>query len=109
MHDPGIDAHDAIRFPEDSRELGEGVATGRVLDVSGTEWRRANTSFQQVTYDETECARASEHAGDMPWTIVGGIVDMVVVPLGDKLRGASYDRCMHGRGYVAASSTSSAN
>jgi uncharacterized protein YceK len=71
----------------------------RVLDVSGNEWRRANTSIQQVTYDEVECARASEHVSDMPWTIVGGIVDMVVVPLGDKLRGASYDRCMRKAGY----------
>jgi uncharacterized protein YceK len=71
----------------------------RVLDVSGKEWRRANVSIQQITYDEVDCARASERAGDLPDTIVGGIVDMVVLPLEDILRGAAYDRCMRQRGY----------
>ena len=76
----------------------------RVLDVSGTEWRRANASIQQVTYDEVECARSSEPAGDLWDTIVGGLADLVVVPLEDKRRGASYDRCMRQRGYERVTS-----
>jgi uncharacterized protein YceK len=76
----------------------------RVLDVSGNEWRRANVSIQQITYDEVECARLSEPAGDLPDTIVGGLADLVVVPLEDKLRGASYDRCMRQRGYERVTS-----
>ena len=75
------------------------VGCTRVLDVSGSEWRRANASIQQITYDEVECARLSEPAGDLPNTIVGGLADLVVVPLEDVLRGASYDRCMRQRGY----------
>jgi len=74
----------------------------RVLDVSGNEWRRANTSIQQITLDEVECARASEKDGDLPETYVGGIADMIVIPLEDVLRSASYDRCMSKRGYEKA-------
>jgi uncharacterized protein YceK len=71
----------------------------RVLDVSGKEWRRVDASIQQVTYDEVDCARASERAGDLPDRIVGGVADMVVLPLEDKRRGAAYDHCMRTRGY----------
>jgi uncharacterized protein YceK len=77
----------------------------RVLDVSGKEWQRANASIQQVTYDEMDCARASEHAGDLPDTIVGGVADMVVLPLEDRRRGAAYDRCMRTRGYEPVTTT----
>ena len=78
----------------------------RVLDVSGAEWRRANASIQQVTYDEVECARTSEPAGDLPDTIVGGVAAMIVVPLEDRRRGAAYDRCMRERGYERATMAS---
>ena len=78
----------------------------RVLDVSGSDWRRANASIQQVTYDEVECARASEPAGKLPDTIVGGVADMIVVPLEDRLRGAAYDGCMRERGYERATTGS---
>ena len=71
----------------------------RVLDVSGTDWRRQGASFQQVTLDEVECARSSDHAGDLPHAIVGGIIDKIVVPLEDVRRGAAYDRCMEKKGY----------
>lgn len=74
----------------------------RVLDVSGSDWRRANTSIQQETLDEVECARTTERAGDLPDTIVGGIADTVVVPLEDARRGAAYDRCMVAKGYSPA-------
>lgn len=82
------------------------AACTRVLDVSGTEWRRANSSIQQITFDEVECARDSEHKGDLPPTIVGGILDKVIRPLEDWKRGAAYDRCMRERGYESASATS---
>ena len=72
----------------------------RVIDISGTEWRRDNTSIQQETFDEVECARATENAGDLPDTIVGGIVDAIVLPLEDRRRGAAFDRCMVAKGYA---------
>jgi uncharacterized protein YceK len=77
----------------------------RVLDVSGKEWRRVDASIQQVTYDEVDCARASERAGDLPDTIVGGVADMVVLPLEDKRRSAAYDRCMRTKGYEPVTTT----
>lgn len=55
----------------------------RVLDVSGSEWRLANASIRRITYDQVECARESEHKGDLPDAIAGGIVDMIVRPLED--------------------------
>ena len=75
-------------------------ACTRVLDVSGSDWRRQGASFQQVTLDEVECARSSDHAGDLPDTIVGGLADAIVVPLEDARRGAAYDRCMEKKGYA---------
>lgn len=75
-------------------------ACTRVLDISGSDWRRAEASFQQVTLDEVECARGSDHAGDLPDTVVGGIADTIVVPLEDARRGAAYDRCMEKKGYA---------
>lgn len=71
----------------------------RVIDISGAEWRRSGAGIQQVTFDEVECARDTVDAGDLPDTIVGGIVDAFVVPLEDRRRGAAYDRCMLTKGY----------
>jgi hypothetical protein len=75
------------------------AACTRVLDVSGTEWSRQGVSIQQVTFDEVECARATERAGEIPDTIVGGVVDAVVVQLKTMQRLAAHDRCMQGKGY----------
>jgi hypothetical protein len=75
------------------------TACARFLDVSGSEWAKEGTSFQQVTFDEVECARETERAGDLPDTIVGGVADAVVVPLEDVRRLKAYDRCMEGKGY----------
>lgn len=72
----------------------------RVIDIAGVEWSRANTSLQQETWDEVECARETEGAGDMPETIVGGIADAIVVPMEDARRGAAYDKCMMAKGYT---------
>jgi hypothetical protein len=81
------------------------VGCTRVLDISGSEWRKANASIQQVTYDEVECARASEKAGDLPPTIVGGAADAVVRILEDRRRGAAYDACMRSLGYEQVAQT----
>ena len=81
--------------------LGLMVLTGctRVLDIAGREWRKPGASIQQVTYDEVECARVTEKAGDLPDTIVGGVADAIVRPKEDRRRGAAYDSCMRERGY----------
>lgn len=77
----------------------------RVLDIAGEEWKRANTSIQQETSDEMDCARDSEPAGKHTETFIGGLADMIVVPLEDRRRGAVYDRCMVAKGYARVDST----
>ena len=77
----------------------------RVIDIAGTEWGRANTTLQQETWDEVECARETEGAGDLPESFIGGIVDAIMLPLEDARRGAAYDRCMVAKGYSPIAST----
>jgi hypothetical protein len=72
----------------------------RVIDISGSEWRRPNTGHPQLTWDQVECARATEGVGDLSDTVVGGVVDAIVVPMEDRRRGAAYDRCMTAKGYA---------
>ena len=38
----------------------------RVIDIAGTDWNRPDTSLSQETWDEVECARDTEKAGDLP-------------------------------------------
>jgi hypothetical protein len=78
----------------------------RVLDISGSDWQRDRTSIQQETLDEMECARNSEFRG-VSWTVVGGLIDAVRLPIEDATRGARYDSCMERKGYARV--TSSAN
>lgn len=78
----------------------------RVLDIAGTEWSRANTSIQENTFDEVECARQTEGAGDRPDTFIGGLADLIVVPLEDARRGAAHDRCMLAKGYTPVANAS---
>ncbi len=80
--------------------------TTRVLDIAGEDWDRPNTAIQQETFDEVECARATEPLATSPTTIVGGIIDAFAVPLADVRRGAAYDRCMREKGYVPSHSRS---
>ncbi len=77
----------------------------RIIDIEGDEWRRANTPIQTVTWDEVQCARETEYAGDMPDTIVSGLADAIVVPLEDRRRAAAFDRCMAAKGYERVADT----
>ncbi|OLD99771.1 MAG: hypothetical protein AUG80_04180 [Candidatus Rokubacteria bacterium 13_1_20CM_4_68_9] len=47
------------------------------LDVSGEKWRKEGIGSNQVTLDETECARSAMDAGQTPDLIVGGLADVV--------------------------------
>ena len=71
-----------------------------IIDIEGVDWQRANTTIQQETFDEVECARETVDAGDLPDTVVGGIVDAFVVPLEDRRRVRAYERCMMAKGYT---------
>ncbi len=72
------------------------------LDVSGSKWAKAGTSFNQVTLDETDCARVASDAGKTPDLIVGGLTDAVRNGIRERGRQGTYDRCMRERGYQTA-------
>lgn len=75
------------------------VGCAPAFDVAGRTWTKPNTSIQQVTLDETECARAAYDAGWTPDLILGGLLDVgrVVVQNGAQIH--TYTRCMTKQGY----------
>jgi hypothetical protein len=72
------------------------------LDVSGARWRKEGVGFNQVTLDETECARNAMDAGQTPDLIVGGLVDIGRNIVRDRGRQGTYEKCMKDRGYRSA-------
>jgi hypothetical protein len=72
------------------------------LDVSGSKWAKTGTSFNQVTLDETDCARGASDAGKTPDLIVGGLADAVRNGIRERGRQGTYEKCMRDRGYTGA-------
>jgi hypothetical protein len=69
------------------------------LDVSGAKWKKKGASFNQVTFDETECARSASDAGKTPDLIVGGLLDIARNTVRERGRQGTYEKCMKDRGY----------
>jgi len=72
------------------------------LDVSGARWKKEGVGFNQVTFDETECARGARDAGQTPDLIVGGLVDLGRNAIRERGRQGTYEKCMKDRGYRSA-------
>ena len=72
------------------------------LDVSGEKWRKEGIGSNQVTLDETECARSAMDAGQTPDLIVGGLADVVRDIIRERGRQGTYEKCMRDRGYRSA-------
>lgn len=72
------------------------------LGVAGREWTRPATTVSQITFDETECARAATDAGQTPESVVGGVADAVRHGIRERGRQATYAGCMRARGYQPA-------
>lgn len=68
-------------------------------DLSGTEWTKPGTIFQEITQDEMDCARGAREAGWTPDLVVGGLVDVARVAVEERQRSGSYERCMSAKGY----------
>jgi hypothetical protein len=68
-------------------------------DLTGADWAKPNTMFQQTTQDEMECVREAREAGYTPDLIVGGLVDIVRFEIEEAQRRGSYARCMTAKGY----------
>ena len=72
------------------------------LDVSGARWKKEGVGFNQVTLDETECARSAMDAGQSPDLILGGLVDLGRNAIRERGRQGTYEKCMKDRGYRSA-------
>ncbi len=77
------------------------VLTGctAAFDVTGQEWTRPQATIQQVTLDQTECARTAYEAGWTPDLLLGGLLDVGRLAVENGRQAATYRRCMTDRGY----------
>lgn len=69
-------------------------------DLSGSDWMKAGTLVQDVTYDEIECVRAAREGGYTPDLVVGGLVDVGRYFVEERQRESTYHRCMETKGYT---------
>lgn len=69
------------------------------FDVSGREWTRRDVSVQQVTLDETECARTAYEAGWTPDLLLGGLLDVGRLAVEHRAQARTYRNCLKGKGY----------
>lgn len=69
------------------------------FDVAGREWAKPGTSIQQVTLDETNCARDAYRAGWTPDLVLGGVLDIGRIVVENSAQISSYNRCMRQGGY----------
>ena len=74
------------------------------FDIGGDEWTKVNSSLQQTTLDEMECARTASRAYWTPDLILGGLLDVVRVKIEDAQMTSAFSGCMRGKGYQPASS-----
>jgi hypothetical protein len=84
--------------------LGSLTACTTKYDLSGADWTKAGTMFQDITYDEMECVRAAREAGRTPDLIVGGLADVGRVVVEERQRRGEFHRCMLAKGYQPAGS-----
>ncbi|MGH7326157.1 MAG: hypothetical protein ACREJ9_16140 [Candidatus Rokuibacteriota bacterium] len=69
------------------------------FDVTGREWTRPAVTSQQVTLDQTECARAAYEAGRTPDLVLGGLLDVGRLAIQNGAQASTYRGCMTDRGY----------
>lgn len=69
------------------------------FDVSGQTWTKTNAGINQVTLDETECARKAFAAGDTPDLLLGGLLDVGRVFVENGIQANTYRSCMTDLGY----------
>jgi hypothetical protein len=69
------------------------------FDVSGRTWAKAGVGINQLTLDETECARKAFAAGDTPDLLLGGLVDVGRLFVENRIQASTYRNCMTDLGY----------
>lgn len=69
------------------------------FDVSGRTWTKPGVAINQVTLDETECARKAFEAGDTPDLLLGGLLDVGRLLVENSIQAGTYRGCMTNLGY----------
>jgi outer membrane lipoprotein SlyB len=79
--------------------LGTLAGCSTKYDLSGSDWKKSGTMYQDVTYDEMECVRDAREAGWTPDLVVGGLADVGRYVVEERQRTGAYRRCMLSKGY----------
>ena len=79
--------------------LGTLAGCSTKYDLSGADWKKSGTMYQDITYDEMECVRDAREAGWTPDLVVGGLVDVARYVVEERQRTGTYHRCMLSKGY----------
>ena len=79
--------------------LGTLAGCSTKYDLSGADWKKSGTMYQDITYDEMECERDAREAGWTPDLVVGGLVDVARYVVEERQRTGAYRRCMLSKGY----------
>ena len=84
--------------------LGTLAGCSTKYDLSGSDWKKSGTMFQDVAYDEMECVRDAREAGWTPDLVVGGLADVARYVVEERQRTGAYHRCMLSKGYQPSGS-----
>jgi outer membrane lipoprotein SlyB len=84
--------------------LGTLAGCSTKYDLSGSDWKKSGTMFQDVAYDEMECVRDAREAGGTPDLVVGGLADVARYVVEERQRTGAYHRCMLSKGYQPSGS-----
>lgn len=75
------------------------LLAGCAIDVGGTEWKKPDTMFQQVTAMEIECARKAFEIGPGRDLVLGGLFDVARTALLEAGQTGAFGDCMTAEGY----------
>jgi hypothetical protein len=75
------------------------LLTGCTLDLRGTEWKKPEAMFQDVSLVEVECARKAFEIGPGPDLILGGLLDVGRIAVQESRQANAFSDCMTSAGY----------
>lgn len=76
------------------------LLAGCALGLGGTEWKKPDAMFQQVTAVEIECARAALAIGPGLDLVLGGLFDVGRTALLEARQAGAFSDCMTAQGYA---------
>jgi hypothetical protein len=80
--------------------LAAALLAGCALGLGGTEWKKPDTMFQQVTAAEIGCARKAFEVGPGLDLVMGGLFDVVRTALLETRQAGVFSDCMTTQGYA---------